>query len=220
MSDPIESIERAMIERYSRRLEEFGADPRTLGWDTRRSQETRFAAALSLVDPKDREVLDIGCGFGDLLAAMKQRSRMPKRYHGIDINPALLEVARKAHPEGSFETRNLMTSPYPSPVCDIGFMFGLLNLKLKDIPNKDYTQDFIRKAWAACREALVVDMLSTSLDTSYPAEDFIHYHDPVEMLRFALTLTPHAALKHDYASIPQREFLLVMRRGPDAGGQR
>jgi hypothetical protein len=55
-------------------------------------------------------------------------------------------------------------------------------------------------------------MLSSVRDTSYPAEDFVYYYDPAEMLAFALSLTPHVTLKHDHGSIPQREMVLILRR--------
>jgi hypothetical protein len=59
-------------------------------------------------------------------------------------------------------------------------------------------------------------MLSTVTDAKFPKEDFVHYYDPADMLRFALSVTPHVALRHDYRSIPQREFMLVLRRLPCA----
>lgn len=207
-------LEKTMIARYSGRLAKFGDDPRTLGWDTRQNQRRRFAAALDLSDPAGKKVLDIGCGFADFLSYLKSEGRPPRSYKGVDINPDLLEVARRKHPNASFETRNLLTRPYPSPVCDVGYMFGLLNLRVKSPPNKAYAAALIRAAFAACGEALVVDMLTAERDPAYPKEDFVHYYDPGWTLRLALEITPHAALKHDYASIPQREMMLCLRRRP------
>ena len=45
-SETVAGIERQAIERYSKRLAQFGEDPRTLGWDTRAHQWTRFAAEI------------------------------------------------------------------------------------------------------------------------------------------------------------------------------
>ncbi len=49
-----------------------------------------------LVPPRSR-VLEIGCGLGDLLAAVK-----PERGVGIDFSPAMVEQARPRHPQLEF----------------------------------------------------------------------------------------------------------------------
>lgn len=41
-------------------------------------------------------------------------------------------------------------------------------------------------------------------------EDFVFYHDPAEMLNYALTVTPDVTLHHNYLPIPQKEFMLVL----------
>jgi hypothetical protein len=57
---------------------------------------------------------------------------------------------------------------------------------------------------------LVVDFLSTYRTPDYPQEDFIFYHDPKIMLDFALNLSANVVLKHNYAAIPQKEFMLFI----------
>ena len=68
----------------------------------------------------------------------------------------------------------------------------------------------IKKAFSAVSETLVVDFLSLYRIPDYPKEDFVFYHDPSEMLAFALELTPNVRLIHDYEAIPQKEFTLVL----------
>ena len=54
---------------------------------------------LRYLIPPDSSVIEIGCGTGDLLAALN-----PKRGLGIDISPKMIEVARKKFPHLEFET--------------------------------------------------------------------------------------------------------------------
>ena len=67
-------------------------------------------------------VVDLGCGAGDLLAAL------PKRFekHGIDISPAMLELARKAVPDASFTLGSATTASLPrcDAVTAIGEVFS------------------------------------------------------------------------------------------------
>lgn len=206
-------IEHAAVERYAARLHRYGADPRALGWDTRQNQWARFAAVTQLVDLHGRSVLDIGCGFGDLHAFLEERAVGPAAYHGIDINPALLDVAAAARgPNATFERRNLLLDPYEAPVADVAVMLGLLNFRLAEVGNYEFAEALLRAALAASREGLVVDFLSAERDPSYPEEPFVFYYEPDRILRLALSLTPRVILKHDYPSIPQREFMVWLQR--------
>lgn len=206
------SAEENAIARYDKRFKEFGVDARALGWDSSASQRIRFQAATSSLDLAGREVLDIGCGFGDFLAYLNDEEIRPSAYTGIDINPTLLEAAQDRFPAARFERRSIILEPPAAPVADVGVMLGLLNFRLHDISNYEYSQAVIRAAFLAVREALVVDFLSSCRHPGYPAEDFVFYHEPEAMLAFALSLTPDVTLKHDYRPIPQREFLLVLRK--------
>jgi ubiquinone/menaquinone biosynthesis C-methylase UbiE len=52
--------------------------------------------------PKDSSVLEIGCGTGDLLAAL-----LPSRGMGIDLSPKMIETAKLRHPHLRFEASAL-----------------------------------------------------------------------------------------------------------------
>ena len=52
----------------------------------------------SFVVPKGAKVLEIGCGTGDLLAAVK-----PSRGLGIDISPEMIKHARQKYPNLDFQ---------------------------------------------------------------------------------------------------------------------
>ena len=211
----LEVIDKQMIDRYSMRLRQFGADPRTLGWDRRESQAARFAVAVRAFSFAGLSVLDIGCGLADFNEFLcRNVSTVPASYAGIDINPDLIGVCRQKFPASTFEVRNILRDPYDAERWDVVTMFGLLNLRFTEFSNEDYSRDFITEAFRLSKQALVVDMLSARTDAAYPQEDFVYYYQPDAMLDFALSLTPHVTLLHDYASIPQREFTLVLKKSP------
>ena len=211
--DILTQVDSRVVERYSNRLRQFGVDPRTLGWDRQESQFARFGIASQTLSFGGRSVLDLGCGLADFYEHLRQDPvTTPASYSGVDINPDLVEVCRKRFPDARFDVRNVLRDPYGDERWDVVTMFGLLNLRFSEFSNEDYAQQFIAEAFRMCKEALVVDMLSNWTDVAYPQEDFVYYYEPTAMLEFSLSLTPHVTLRHDYPSIPQREFMLVLRR--------
>jgi SAM-dependent methyltransferase len=53
--------------------------------------------------PPGLRVLEVGCGLGDLLAAVK-----PARGVGVDFSPAMIALARERHPELEFQVADAM----------------------------------------------------------------------------------------------------------------
>jgi SAM-dependent methyltransferase len=76
-------------------------------------------AALARLVPGDASVLEVGCGEGELLAALPNARRK-----GIDYLPEVIERARARHPEIAFEVADATAAPVASPerwqavICD------------------------------------------------------------------------------------------------------
>jgi SAM-dependent methyltransferase len=209
--DVIQTIDDHTKQRYSDRLEEEGESVRTLGWGSREQQKYRFDQFLSLANYEDKVVLDVGCGFADFYDHLRENDVTPRRYIGIDLNDDLLEIARKNHPELDFIQGDPLAMETPVK-ADIIVMSGVLNYRQEELDNNTYAREFIECLFGWTRESLLVDMLSSYRDEDYPKEDFVFYYDPITYLEFGLTLTPHVNLKHDYRSIPQREFILKLEK--------
>ncbi|MDC1030249.1 class I SAM-dependent methyltransferase [Flavobacteriaceae bacterium] len=216
MNKSFNEISSLMNERYSKRFNQMGYDPKTLGWGSKKQQEFRFIKAIEeLYFDSPKSILDIGCGFGDLLTLLINKKMPVSYFTGLDINTDLIEEAKKkwetSHISNEFKVYNLLENPIQNPIADIGFLIGVLNLNLKnDFDNYTYSKLFIKNAFLAVNEVLVVDFLSTNISSDYPKEEFVFYHDPVKMIEFALTLTPKVLLKHNYDPIPQKEFILYL----------
>ena len=211
MIDQLHVIARSTIERYSERYKNLGRHVHTLGWGSEEQQRYRFSQVFSAAVLDGKHVLDIGCGFGDFFTSCIDADYKLGHYTGWDINPDLISEAKKQHPESTFAVVNLAEQEEMSAVAEVGVMLGVLNLNFKDdYDNLKFSKMMIEKAFSAVSESLVVDFLSIYRTADYPEEDFVFYHDPAEMLAFALELTPNVRLLHDYAPIPQKEFMLVL----------
>lgn len=215
MNNDLEAIHEQTLNRYSERYQKLGKHVQTLGWGTEEQQEKRFEQLLELnLDFRNKHIADIGCGFGDLALFLKGKQIPFETYSGLDINPHLLQEARSNfETEASIRFFQSALPEWPQSLdsIDIAIMLGVLNVNLKSqIKNQNYSRQLITSVFEQVKTALVVDFLSTELTSDYPREDFVFYHEPAEMLRFGLTLSPRVRLYHDYAPIPQREFMLVI----------
>jgi SAM-dependent methyltransferase len=109
-------FDRAESERRARRI---AAYDRIAEWRSERvaahhyySQELRSLVS-SLVLPGSR-VLEVGCGLGDLLAALDGPRRV-----GVDLSPRMIELARQRHPELDLRVADAERGPLPEGPFDV-----------------------------------------------------------------------------------------------------
>lgn len=208
-------LNRATAARYGGRLEAHGPGVLALGWGRDAWQVARFHAVLHALRPSDlagRELLDVGCGLGDLLGFLREQGLAPSAYVGLDITPGFLDVAGARYPEARLELRDLVAEPFAEPVADTGVVLGVLNWEHPDAWT--HLEAMVQAAFAAVRGALLVNLISDVHNEDYPREPFIHYYDPPEVLRLGQRLTPFCTLVHDYRAEPQHELMLVLRHEP------
>jgi len=216
MPDPnpaaLRQVDKVLVSRYSRRLAEYGDDPRTLGWDKRQSQAVRFGVAAELFNFGGKRVLDVGCGLAHFLEFLTETGMPPAQYTGCDINPALIDHCKRQHPSADFCVANLLLDPIPGGPWDVVVMFGLVNFRFREFDNFDFLRAMLKRSLQISDRAVVVDMLTSVRDTDYEQEAFVYYYDPAAVLNMVSELNPHFTLRHDYRSIPQREMMLVLRK--------
>ena len=211
----MKDISDSIINRYSVRLKKYGSNVKTLGWGSKEQQLRRFDEFLKYIpDIKNKSIVDIGCGLGDFYSYVGKSKC--KSYTGIDINPDLINTAKKNFEEDKsvkFMCKNLTYETSEKPISNIGIMIGVLNLNFKGkIDNLEFTKRMISNALTYVDEILLVDFISSHVTKDYPREDFIFYHDPTEILNFALGLSNNISLIHNYSPIPQKEFLICIHK--------
>ena len=81
MDSNLNSISNALIQRYSERYKKLGYSIGTLGWGSKEQQEYRFSISTTLLPSlKDKNILDIGCGFGDFFLFLEKNKIEVKKY--------------------------------------------------------------------------------------------------------------------------------------------
>ena len=203
-----------IINRYDDRFKNFGVDPLSLNWLNVKSQNKRFENILKLIDISNQNIVDIGCGFADLLKYIQEKKISFKDYTGIDINPNFIKECKKLYPEKKFLVSNLFSKDLPKNDYDIAMMVGMLSYKFKSFDNNHFIKEVISKVFKSVKQTLIFDMQSNIVNPDYPTADHIHYQNPAEILDFVLKLTPYVTIKHDYMPNPAREFLIILNHKP------
>ncbi len=197
----------AFQERYTKRLLEFGHDPRTLGWD-KGKQSDRFEALTQLLPiPRLGSVLDVGCGFGDLIPFLRQRG-FAGRYTGIDFVPGLIDVGRSVHPSDEFIGADFASFSFDQ-TYDLVTASGIFNARLNGEAQDDSIRSTLAKMFSLANVAVSADFLSAQADMRRPD---LSYAAPDEILRFGQSLTRRAALLHHYMPFEFAVYLFKDQR--------
>lgn len=191
---------------YADKVRRYGFDHRGLGFRTRSSQEKRFRALCALGDFDGATLLDVGCGFGDLLAFLQARDVKPV-YTGIDLCEPMVRRCRERFGAGAgrFLVAEAL-SFVPEERYDYVVASGIFGLDAKG--TRERIAPTVERMFAWCRRGLAVNFLSAR--SPAPAAERV-YVDPAEMLQLGLALTPAARLDHSY--LPN-DFTLLLHKTP------
>jgi SAM-dependent methyltransferase len=192
------------IRRYEQRLAQYGYSPAALGWGALGRQDVRFSvlAGPALEDP-ECSVLDVGCGFADLHDYLRVGG-WRGQYHGIDIVPGLLEVARSRRPE--LDLRLLDVSECEDDEYDVVIASGIFGARLTAEPNPPHIERTLITMLRLARRVACADFLSTHVDFQRPEA---WHTDPSWAVQAAARIAPRFLLRHDYMPY---EFALFLYR--------
>jgi SAM-dependent methyltransferase len=195
---------------YSERYNDYGYDPRTLGW-FKGKQELRFSILTSQTNLEGKSILDIGCGFGDLNYYLKNKLKS-YRYHGIDIVEELLVEAKKKHPDEwmKFSCDDFLKTE--SKQHDFILGSGIFNFRLSHEDNYEYIQKVMSKAFDECTIGVAFDFLSDRVD--FQKYEHTFHSNPPKILELGYSLTRNVILRNDYAPF---EFTLFLFKDDSFG---
>ena len=176
---------------YTQKFNEFGVSLKTLGWD-KGKQDIRFDILTSQYACDDKSILDIGCGFGDLIGTLKRKASNFS-YTGIDIMDVFIAEAQKMHTEYAFIAGDFMDYKFDE-IFDYCIASGIFTLKLKQ-DNYEFISSAMQKAWNICRDGFAFDFLSDKVDYQL---DHTFHSSPSKILDFAYSFSRNVILRNDY----------------------
>jgi trans-aconitate methyltransferase len=186
---------KAYIERYDKRVSEWGVSPESLGWSGGlERQQQRFQAAIDFTIFSENQVLtvlDVGCGFGDFGAWLKEK--YPEiHYVGVDINYNLVSLGRKRN-DLDLTTDEIET--FDSQSFDLVVANGIFNFRMENESHESYVQQMIARLLDVARVGIAVDFMSTFVDFQHQGA----FHCPEELVIAAVKQsTKRYVIRNDY----------------------
>ncbi|MDC3168658.1 class I SAM-dependent methyltransferase [bacterium] len=179
-------------QRYSNRLSLHGEDPKTLGWSSQKQQESRFSRMVKHAEWRNQNILDVGCGFGDLAAYIQKSRAYPKKYIGVDINPDLIRIAEtKKYPFSTkFYSGDILNTGLYNKVkaekANITIALGLFNLNfLNDQESmKNFLFTMLSKMIEISSSTVLIDFIPNQKIDTYPKEEYIATYDLNDIITF------------------------------------
>jgi ubiquinone/menaquinone biosynthesis C-methylase UbiE len=170
-----------VIDFFTKRLFHFKNSPESVGW-THKGQLLRYETVLKLIKPEGKSLLDFGCGKGDFYGFLKERG-IDCQYTGIDINPSLIELARKNYPDVEFYVMDIEKSALEKKF-NYTLAIGVFNLAVQDI--KELTERCLKILFQHTSERLVF----TCLNQQTKLKDiYVIYFSKEELEKIAKKLT-------------------------------
>ena len=200
-------LKREVVAHYEAKLRDHGPTARGMDWKDEASQRLRFRVLCEVCDLAGRSLHELGAGAGHLLDYLREEE-IAAEYTGSDLSAAMVEAARRRHPEARFAQRDLLLET-PSPSHDVVVCSGLFHVCLGHAgdPWRRFVEETVRRMWALARVAIAFNLMSDRVDYRVPQ---IHYSSPSESFEFCRReLSRFVVLRHDY---PLHEYTLYVYR--------
>jgi SAM-dependent methyltransferase len=197
------SPQQRLAEAYERFFEDHGDDFRGVGWTKSQAEvDLRFEVMLGVIRPDGTDpvdLLDFGCGLGHLYEYLQRcPPRREIRYAGLEIVPALLEVARAKLPDVPLYELDVTQGPAGLPRFDYVVANGVFTYKdgLTHAEMLDYWRELLPRVFELARIGLAFNTMSTEVD--WQRDDLLHL--PLDVLSsfVADKLSRRFVIRHDY----------------------
>lgn len=195
---------------YQAKLKAHGLnDPQALSYNSRTTQELRFAQFLKLL-PKNKlvTILDVGCGLGDFAEYLARHEYGNIKYTGLDIVPEMIAGAKQKQPNHNFICGDLFTTTLP--IFDYVFSSGALNI-IFTTPEEQplHIEQAILKLWSLTKTTLAFNLLNLHCQNQFEQDCQFFYSHPATILRFCQKITPRSQLVDNYLDY---DFTIAMEK--------
>ncbi len=179
---------------YSKAFKKYHGSIKSLMWNSYSSAARRYKELVKDINFSNKSVLDIGCGFGDIIPFISNESDLFK-YTGIDFTKDLIEEAEKRYPDFRFVNGDYFKNP-PKEKFDIIICSGALNGNYGK-KTLNFRKKAIEKMFNHCKDAFVFNMAG-SISPVNKKDSIIYYADSIKILEYCATLSKKIILRNHY----------------------
>jgi len=178
---------------YTDNFNKYGKNLKSIGWSNKKDQILRFNKIFTGIEYRNKSILDVGCGFGDLYFFLRKKNKdVNFKYSGIDITSNFVEITKERL---SLTNSNVYCGEVfnLNKKFDIVVASGSMSYNFKGAKNKNLL--LIKKMYEITKKVLSMNFMSSYSD--FELKKNLHYK-PEEMFQFAKKLSPKVNLIHDY----------------------
>ena len=193
---------------FGKRIEEHGASPRGVDWNSDESQNTRFDQLLKIVEMSSFSILDYGCGYGALADYIEQKG-FHADYFGFDILESAIAIARQS--QNGRLNRTFFTDKDELPICDYVVASGVFNVRGEQSFETwtKYVVDSLQRFNDLSRKGFASNFLTKYSDADKMRAD-LYYADPLYLFDYCKrNFSKNVALLHDYRIY---DFTILVRK--------
>lgn len=201
MSSKFESA--GAVEFYRGLLAQHGKTSAALGCSGK--QRLRFTQLIDRLPLAGATILDVGCGFGDLVHHLDSEGILFASYIGIEVVPEFHAEAvdRYQRDNVKFLCGDFLTIE-DIPKTDYVLGSGIFNLQFGDLDGYEYFDRTLKKMAEVANLAISVDFLSDKVDRRHP---WNYHSSPLRVLDLAYSVGRRVLLRNDFFPF---EFALTL----------
>ncbi len=192
---------------YTTKIEQFGATPQGVDWNSEASQTVRFEVLSKVIqDETHFSMLDFGCGFGSMYDYFK--SNYPAfQYLGFDISEKMIQSALV-----KYNVENAkFTTILPIEKRDYVVASGIFNVRLENSEEDwlAYIIETLKTINNLSIKGFSFNVLTKYSDAAFMKE-YLYYADPLFLFNYCKKhFSNNVALLHDYTLY---EFTIIVRK--------
>ena len=179
-SEKILQHEKIVKKFYSQRHSKIGNKLQAVGWSSKKNQFLRFDLLTRHISKKDN-LLDFGCGFGDMHSFLKKKNNLIK-YYGYDIYNF-----KKINSKINF-IKQINNKKFDHICCS-----GVFTLKTKF--SNYYINYKLSELFKKCKKSLAINFLSTSSKKKLKKN---HYFTASKIIKIIEKLSDNYIIYNNY----------------------
>ncbi len=191
---------------YQKNFRERGDIPEGVFWNNMDTQYLRFERLLKNLDTSGSfSIHDIGCGTAALHQYLLD-NKIEHQYHGTEIVPEMVAVAKKKFPGIKVFERDILKDTSVG-TCDYGVVSGTFNLKGDEDEQKwkEYVFAMMKRVYEISSKGVAFNFLTTYKTFSDPT---LAYFNPQEVFDFCMkNFSRFVIIDHAY---PLFEFTVTV----------